>query len=317
MTTNKELLSKADIALADLTSNGGLLNPEQSNSFIRKLIEEPTLLRQIRVAELTASDMKINKIGFGSRILRVGTEATALSSGDRSKPTTEQVSLSCNEVIAEVWLPYDVIENAVEYADTANNEGSNDGPGGVRETIISLIAERAATDLEELGIQGDTTSADTYLALTDGFLKEVKTNGNTVNASGATVTKKLFKDGMKALPSKYHRNLPTMRHYVSVNQEIEYRDTLSDRATSLGDANIQGRNPAFAYGVPVEGVALIPEARGLTTNPLNLIMGVQRKVSLEYDKDISARVYKIVLTAKVDFQVEESEAAVQYENIGS
>jgi hypothetical protein len=40
-------------------------------------------------------------------------------------------------------------------------------------------------------------------------------------------------------------------------------------------------------------------------------------VSMEYDKDITARVYIIVLTARIDFQVEESDAIVEYENIAA
>ena len=43
--------------------------------------------------------------------------------------------------------------------------------GGIVDTIMTLIAERVAIDLEELAIRGDTTDSDPYLALTDGYLK--------------------------------------------------------------------------------------------------------------------------------------------------
>ena len=36
---------------------------------------------------------------------------------------------------------------------------------------------------------------------------------------------------------------------------------------------------------------------------------------MEFDKDITARVYIIVLTASIAFQIEESQAIVAYENI--
>ena len=64
-------------------------------------------------------------------------------------------------------------------------------------------------------------------------------------------------------------------------------------------------------------VALMPESNGLYSDPLNLIFGIQRQVSMEFDKDITARVYIIVLTARVAFQIEESQAIVAYENIAS
>lgn len=317
MSSNQSLLAKADLALSDLTNDGGALQPEQANTFIRKLIVQPTLIRAARVVTMGASQRKINKIGFGSRILRPGLEATALSSGDRVKPTTEQVLLNTDEVIAEVRIPYGVMEDNVETAGAAGNEASNTGPGGLRNTIITLIAERAALDLEELALLGDLSSGDAYLKLTDGWIKEAETNGNVVDTAGATLSKTVFKNGVKTMPDQYLRNRAALKHYVSVDQETEYRDTIADRGTPLGDAILQGTNPVFAFGSSIEAVALMPEGKGLFTNPLNLIMGIQRDISLEYDKDITARVYIIVLTARVAFQVEESEAIVVYNNIAT
>ena len=271
-----------------------------------------------------ASKRKINKIGFGSRILRKAVSATALTEQQRSKPTTEQIELSTKEQIAEVRLPYDVLEDNIERATAANNEASNTGPGGLRQTIIDLIAERAALDLEELALLADTdytNGADQddedYLSQLDGWLKIGSDKGNVVDADGETISKSVFKRGLKAMPSQYQRNKAALKHFVSVNNETEYRDTLADRGTALGDQMTQGTSPTFAYGSPVEGVALMPEDKGMFTDPLNLIFGIQRQVSMEFDKDITSRVYIIVLTCRIDFQIEEPEALVVYENIAS
>ncbi len=323
MSTNKSLLEKADIAMADLTSAGGALSPEQGSSFIRKLILEPTLIRQARIVEMSSPQRKINKIGFGARILRKAVSATALTQSQRSKPTTSQITLNSSEQIAEVRLPYDVLEDNIERAQAANNEASNSGPGGLRQTILDLIAERAALDLEELALKADVTytSGDVddqaYLSQFDGWLKIAATSGNVVDASQATVSKELFKAGLKALPKQYMRNKAAMRQFVSVNQEIEYRDTLANRVGQLGDGMTTGQMDAYAYGTLVSPVQLMPEDKGLFTNPLNLIFGIQRQVSMEYDKDITARVYIIVLTCRIAFQVEEPEALVYYQNIAA
>ena len=101
MSSNGSLLRKADLAIADLSTNGGVLNPEQGAAFIRVLIKQPTLIRVCRVVEMTAPIRKINKIGFGSRILRAATSATALTASGsngtaldgRAKPTTSQIQL--------------------------------------------------------------------------------------------------------------------------------------------------------------------------------------------------------------------------------
>lgn len=322
MTTNSSLLRKADIAIADLQANGGELSPEQGASFIRKLIKQPTLIRQCRVVEMQASKRKINKIGFGKRILRKATSGVALTAAQRSKPTTEQIELDTKEQIAEVRLPYDVLEDNIERATSANNEASNTGPGGLRQTIIDLIAERAALDMEELALLADvdyTNPADQddedYLSQLDGWLKRGAEDGNVADAGNATISKAVFKKGLKTMPSQYQRNKAALNHFVSVNNETEYRDTLADRGTALGDQMTQGNSPTFAYGSPVQGVALMPEDKGLYTDPLNLIFGIQRQVSMEFDKDITARVYIIVLTTRIDFQIEEAEALVAYENI--
>jgi hypothetical protein len=39
MSENNTLLQKADLALSDLSSNGGLLSPEQGDTFVRRLIK--------------------------------------------------------------------------------------------------------------------------------------------------------------------------------------------------------------------------------------------------------------------------------------
>lgn len=322
MTRNATLLAKADLALADLQADGGELLPEQGATFIRKLIASPTLTRRCRTVEMTASSRKINKIGFGTRILRKATQGVELTEAQRSKPTTAQIELNTKEQIAEVHLPYNVLEDNIERATAANNEASNTGPGGLRQTILDLIAERAALDIEELGLLSDVdfTSADPdeqdFLTQTDGWLKRVRDTGNVFDAAGAPVSKTLFKEGLKSLPVQYQRNKAALNHFIAVNQETEYRDTLADRGTGLGDASLVGSAPVGAFGSPVTPVALMPEGDGLLTDPLNLIFGIQRQISMEYDKDIKKRVYIIVLTLRCDFQVEETEAAVAYENIG-
>jgi len=319
---NDELIRKADLVISDLTGNGGYLNPEQSNAFIRKLLVAPTLLAQTRRVTMSAPTRKINKITFASRILNAGTGGTgpittALPSSARSKPTTEQISLQTHEVIAEIRLPYDVIEDNIEGGNVGTfNEGGNPPmAGGFRDTIVTLIAERVAIDLEELAINGDTASGDSYLALTNGYLKLI--TSNVVDAGGQAISRTVLKNAMKTLPSQYRRNRAALGHFVSTEQEIEYRDTLANRETSLGDGLLQSTAPVFAAGAPVVGVPLMPGSSGILTNPLNLIFGVQRDIMMETDKIITDRVYVIVVTARIAIQIEEEQAAVEITNLAT
>lgn len=324
MSTNQELLRKADMAIADLASNGGMLLPEQGQTFIRKLIKEPTIIRQARVVEMTAPTRKINKIGFGQRILRAATSGVALTQAQRAKPTTEQIELNTKEVIAEVRLPYDVLEDNIERATAASNDPANTaGRGGLQDTLLALIAERTATDLEELALLSDTayTSGDAddqaYMRLFNGYLKTAATGASAhiYDHGQGAVSKDMFRRIKMELPTPYLRNLPLMRYFSSVNVETMWRDSVANRGTALGDASLTGSNPIPAYGIPVDAVHMMPDNRVLLTNPLNLIFGIQRQISMEFDKDISARVYIMVVTARVAVQIEEMDATALGTNV--
>ena len=52
---------------------------------------------------------------------------------------------------------------------------------------------------------------------------------------------------------------------------------------------------------------------GILKSPL--IFGIQRKVNIEYDKDIRARKFIVVVTARVDFKIEETAAIVAIINM--
>lgn len=301
--STKEILKKADLAVADLQANGGYLNPEQADRFIDLVIDEPTILKEVRTVKMNAPQRKIEKIGFDSRILHVApASGTALDAAKRSKPVTDKVELNTTEYIAEVHIPYDVLEDNIER-------------GNLEDTIMRHMAKRVAIDLEEFLLLSDTASADPDLAVKDGLLKQA--TSHVVDAAGALISKEIFKAGVKAMPSKYLRVRTDFRFWTSPDQETEYRDQLADRETSLGDMSLEGYRPVFAYGVPVVPAALMPSNTVLFTHPKNIIFGVQRQISVETDKDIRSRVYIIVLTLRIDFKYETEDAVVKIINVGS
>lgn len=316
MLTNQELARRADLVLADLNANGGLLTPEQSNTFLDMVMEQPTILRQVRTIRMGNPEMKINKIGFGSRILKAAPQGTTpyqqddainnrhLAAADRSKPTTSQIALATKEVIAEVRLPYEVLEDNIEGQSFESH-------------VMRLIAQRAAIDFEEFALFADTGSVDAFLALQDGYLKRIASH--VVNNASAGITPDMFQAGLLAMPQKYLRDLGVMKHFVSVANTIKYRGKVAQRATGYGDSMLTGREPIYAMGVPVEAAPMLAAQgsgnSGLFTHPQNLIFGIQRQLQVETDKDIRAREIIIVLTARVALQVEDIDAAVKYINI--
>ncbi len=313
-TPNADLIARADIALADMTANGGLLLPEQSKQFIDIILDAPTIIKQIRTVRMTTSEARLNRIGFTSRILRAARQTgSALDAGgndryvraaDRSKPTTSQIIMNTKEVIAEIRLPYELLEDNIE--------------GQAFEThLMRLIGERAAIDLEELILGGDTASGDAYLALMDGLMKRM--TSHTVNNASAGPTPTMFQNALLALPQQYHRNINSLKHYVTVANRIRYRGKVAERATGYGDSALTSDIPIFASGVPVEAAPMLAGVssgtQGFSTFPQNILFGIQRDIRLETDKDIRSREYIIVLTARVATQIEDENATVKITNI--
>lgn len=307
---SERLSQRADLALADLTSNGGLLNPEQNDVFIRQLMDQPTILRAVRTVPMNAPEMKINKINFGQRILNPATQTGGMEDtgvndrwplkAQRAKIQTEQVQLNTKEVIAEVRIPYEVLEDNIEQ-------------GALADTILAMIAERAAVDLEELLISGDTTSGDSFLALQDGILK--LSTLNIVDATGQTAHINTFNNLKKALPTRFRRNLNQMAYFASMDFESDYRVQLANRLTPGGDAWTTGSGPIPVMGVGLQGVALMPLGTILFANPQNFIFGVQRNIRIEQDRDIRSREVIIVLTARIAIAVEEKRAVSKAINV--
>lgn len=310
MLDDKVLVDKADIALSDLISNGGYLQPAQANRFYRLLIDQPALLNDVRQIRMARPKMEINKIGFSARILRAASQGAIgsrkLSSGDRVAPTTSKITLTTSEIICQVDLPYEVIEDNIEGGEIDANQ--------FQETVLELMAARTALDLEELLISGDTGSGDAYLALQNGVLKNVVSN--IVNNAGAPISPQFFADMIKALPTRFHRLLGQYRFYLPTTKVIDYRMQVAQRQTALGDAVLQGTAPVSVLGVGMVPVAYMPVDKSVLIIPQNIIWGIQRDIRMEFERDIQERVIIIVLTMRIATNLEDEPMVVKGENIG-
>lgn len=297
-----EIIEKA-FETGDLAT-GGLLNPEQAAAFVRKVIDSSVVLQEARREPMVSPKKWIEKIGFGARIMIAATESTA--PGSTSEPTTEKVELSVVEALAAVDLSYSALEDNIERQ-------------GLQNTLLELIAERVALDLEELALYGDTNigAGDPYLDLLDGFFKQA--TSHVVDWGSVTVDKGLFTKMIKKLPGKYLRRRSEWRFYVSNDVDIDYRNLLAERATGAGDRFLLEDAPVFAGGVPIIPVPSIKTASGkssaLLVHPQNLIAGFHRDVMTEVERKPRTRTIETTTTVRVDFKFEEEDAAVEATNI--
>ena len=306
--SNRTILEKADLALADLTAGGGILKPAQAQKFMRLLVKESVLMKLATVVPMASPKQQISKIKFGSRILRPGAEATALVAGDRVKPDLSQVELDAQLFKAEVRLSDETLEDSIER-------------GELRQTIMEMMAEAIARDMEEVIVNGDTASADTFLAVLDGVIKQA--TSNVVDAAGAPVSKNLLRDMLKTLPSEHLRDKKAMRFLTSVDADLDYRNSLAERATAVGDKFLEGDTPVLYSGVPVQPVPLFPENLGagndqtvvLLCNPKNIHVGIWRNIRIESARDISEGTLKIVATLRFDVKYAEEPGTAKAINV--
>ncbi|MGE3674187.1 MAG: phage major capsid protein [Polyangiaceae bacterium] len=306
--SNRTILEKADLALADLTAGGGILKPAQAQKFMRLLIKESVLMKMATVIPMASPKQQISKIKFGSRILRPGQEATALALADRAKPDLSSVELDAQLFKAEVRLSDEVLEDSIER-------------GELRQTIMEMMAEAISRDMEEVLINGDTVSVDPFLAVMDGVLKQA--TSNVVDAAGAPISKTLLQSMLKTLPSEHLRDKKAMRFMTSVDADLDYRNTLADRATVAGDRLLESDTPVLHGGVPVQPVPLFPENLGVGNdqtvivlcNPKNIHVGIWRQIRLESDRDISEGTLKIVATLRFDVKYAEEPGVAKAINV--
>lgn len=306
----KEVLHRADMTIGDLTNNGGLLNPTQANKFIDEVQEQPTMLSQVRMIRMPSPTYKIDKIGFASRIMKAalqtgsaeddGSNPRILPKADRSAVTTRQIELVSKEVMAEVRIPYEVLEDNIER-------------GTLESHIMTLMVQQSAQDLEEWMITADESSGDDYLALTDGLL--VLATSNVVDNLSAGPNPDMFRDAQLAMPQRYLRNLAAMRNFLTVQDTIRYRSNVSARATGFGDSALQSAQQINAYGAPVEQTPFMSANTALFTIPQNILFGIHRDILIETEKNIRSREIVIVLSTRVDTQYEDEEAVVKITNI--
>lgn len=308
MMTNMTLLQKADLALSDLTTNGGILQPAQAQKFIRVLIDASVLMPKTTVVPMKAQKQDVEKIKFAGRVLRAGQEGVPVAAGDRSSPSTGKVELDAKLFKAEVRLNNEVLEDNIERDQ-------------LRQTIMQLLGEAIARDIDEVMIQGDTTSTDPFLAQFNGVLKAA--TSNVVDAGTVNLQKTTLRDMIKTMPKPFLRNKSALRFLTSVDAEIDYRDTYAGRETALGDKALAEETVATYSGVPIEAVPMFPENLGggtnctnvLLTDPKNINLGIWREIRFETDKDVSAGVVVIVATMRMDTKFAEETAVVKATNV--
>lgn len=329
---DRELLRKADLTIQNLLTDGGLLPPEIAETFYRKIMDVTTIFNQVRTIPMNRPEMRIPTIASNGRMLRVarnmytsvkngndgtgenpgdyanaGTPNRNLSKAERSSFTTGIIDLKTDELIAAVYLTFEMLEDITEGGSIDNN--------GFQSLVLDLMAQQIQLDLEEKLVLGDTASGDDFLALQDGLVKFAQSN--VVNQNSAPINHLLFAQMIKALPVKYRSRLAAYKFFVNNNVEIDYRAQLAQRQTQMGDGMLTGTAPVQILGVPMVRCGFLPTDTIILTDPRNILFGVYRKFRLATVPDEENRVIKIIVTIRCGQAVEQEDMMVKAINVGT
>jgi hypothetical protein len=303
MATQEEILSKADEVTTSVVGNdsGGLMKPAQSNRFLDFVIDQSVLMQNARVVRMRTPQMEIDKVSVGTRLLAKATEAS--DTGANAAVTFAKVSLSTVKLRLDWAVSTESLEDNIEGA-------------SLEDHIAQVMARQTANDMDDLFINGNTSSNNGLLKALDGFVKLAKAGGRTVDEAGNNVSRATYDRILRNLPSKYlqRRNELAFFSGSGIVQDTIYSLGNPNSATpatagapapmsQIGEAAfLQGslRNNGGAgstglspFGIPLVEVPLMPETvagdySGTSGNhgyveltfPQNRVIGIHRDITV-------------------------------------
>ena len=303
MASQEEILSKADEVTTSVVGNdsGGLLKPAQSNRFLDFVIDQSVLMQNARVVRMRTPQMEIDKVSVGTRLLAKATEAT--DTGSNSPVTFSKVSISTVKLRLDWAISTESLEDNIEGA-------------SLEDHIAQIMARQTANDMDDLLINGNTSSGNILLKALDGFIKLARSNGRTVDEAGNNVSRATYDRILRNMPAKYLQRRNELRFFSGSGlvQDTAFSIQNPNSATAAtsgapspgstaGDASFfngsiranggAGATGLSPFGIPLVEIPLMPEtvagdysptsgSHGYVelTFPNNRIIGIHRDITV-------------------------------------
>jgi len=303
MASQEEILSKANEVTTSVvgSASGGLLQPAQSNRFLDFVIDQSVLMQNARIVRMRTPQMEIDKLSIGTRLLAKATEAT--DDGTNAAVTFSKVSLSTVKLRLDWAISTESLEDNIE------------GPS-LEDHIAQVMARQTANDMDDLFINGNTSSNNGLLKALDGFIKLAKASGTVVDEAGNNISRATFDRILRNMPTKFLQRRNELRFFTGTGLVQDTIFSLSNpnsatAATSgapspgslIGDAaftqgSMRGNGGAGStglspFGIPLVEIPLTPENvsgdySGATgshghvelTFPNNRIIGIHRDITV-------------------------------------
>lgn len=314
--SRREAIAKAT---TDTTvAAGGLLDPGQSRAFLEVVQESSDFGRQIRTENVGTVSGEINKLNTSSRLIRSAPENT--DDGYRVEPTFPTVPYST----VKIRLPFEVTEDV--YQQNIEREQ-------LERRLVTRFGRQMGLDLDDLNVNGDTAAGagpdQAFLQIDDGLLKRLATaphrvDGSTINTGNLSIAH--FFATYKALPNKHRQDRGALRWLMSPNRAVDWVETLTERATSAGDAaigSVEGGPGQRPLGTPILEVPFFPDDRIVLTQARNLVRIMfdqvrRRRVTGDTDWELATRDKRgYIFFVRQDFILEDDDALVDLHSLAA
>jgi hypothetical protein len=325
---SNELLEKVIVSTEIGNPAGsGLLAPEQANQFIDYMWDATVLGNQVRTIRMRSTEQEIDRIGVGQRLLRGAVEA--VDTGENQGVFFSKISLTTKKLRLDWELSTETLED--------NLEGE-----ALEDHIARMMATQAGIDLEDLAINGDTTSSDKTLKVFDGWRKlalqgTVDGAAHIIDHGGAAFNRAAANAALKAMPRQFMQRRNQLKFFVGSNLIQDYLFSIVEDAANPAYADTSGRivpegragfTAGTLFGVPYQEVPLFDEtldgnysgASGdhgelWLTFPQNLLWGVKREIKVVREYKAKKDTIEYTMFCRVGTQVENTEAFVIVRNI--
>jgi hypothetical protein len=315
-------------------NGGGLLRPDQSQTFIDYMWDATTLGAQVRKVAMRGNEQEVNRMAVGERVVRLATEA--VDDAINVKVAFAKVSLSTQKLRLDWELSSDALEDNIE--------------GAAFEThVAQLLSAQAANDIEDLAINGDVDNVnDALFKSFDGWRKRLYSGAQVVDAQGASLDRAVFHKALMKMPRKFMGGRASLKWFTSTGLLTDYVynfETVegisgptpyiqeSDRQNALSNpraGDTPGWSPAAPYGIRAQEVPLFADYdyNGAGTDndgrasdvwlvdPKNLLWGVKREIQIFRQFVPRKDAIEYTMFTRVGTAIENPNAAVLVKNVG-
>jgi hypothetical protein len=332
------------VVTTDVVADGnpvgtGGLTYAQADRFIDYMWDETVLGALVRTRRMRAVEEEIDTIAVGARLVRGATEA--VDTGENAGPTFGKLSITTKKFRLDWELSSESLEDNIEGADLEDH-------------IARLMATQLGNDLEDIAINGDTSSSVPGIDVIDGWRKRAVAGAHVVDNGGAALTRATFNKALKAMPRKYMARRAGLRFFTGTNAIQDYIFSLqqvengfiSPEATAAAAINqaVRTEGPAGfvtgnAFGVPVQEVPLFLEDRDgdydtdsgtsgvqlpsanvnhtdlWLTFPDNLIWGIARDITVYREFKPKKDTVEYTVYTRQGVQIENLDAFVVVKNV--